>query len=95
MDQHDETLTSQFISRSPTRVVLSTELDGPVGQWIAMFNLTNIPLHVNDAIFGSFTGLTEESPARTLPKWVHIGWWALWTGLAMAWLYRRYRRVSP
>lgn len=88
-------LVGLFAITTPFTAGMSQEIDGALGQWIAMFNLTNIPLHVNDAIFGEFNGLTEESPARELPKTLHVAWWALWTGLTSAWLYLRYRRVSP
>ena len=29
-----------------------------------MFNLTNIPVHVNDVIFGELSEITEDAPAR-------------------------------
>lgn len=88
-------LVGLFAITTPFTAGVSQEIGGVAGQWIAMFNLTNIPLHVNDAIFNEFTGLTEESPARTLPKALHVAWWALWTGGTASALYARYRRVSP
>ncbi len=88
-------LVGLFAITTPFTAGMSEEIDGALGQWIAMFNLTNIPLHVNDAIFGDFNGLTEESPARELPKTLHVAWWALWTSVTTSWLYARYRRVSP
>ena len=30
-----------------------------------MFNLTNIPVHVNDVIFGDVSEITKDAPART------------------------------
>lgn len=88
-------LVGLFAITTPFTAGVSQEIGGEVGQWIAMFNLTNIPLHVNDAIFNKFTELTEDSPARTLPKALHLAWWALWTGGTAGTLYARYRRVSP
>lgn len=88
-------LVGLFAITTPFTAGVSQEIGGEVGQWIAMFNLTNIPLHVNDAMFGGFTELTEDSPARTLPTLLHVAWWALWTGGAAAALYARYRRVAP
>lgn len=88
-------LVGLFAITTPFTAGVAQEISGDVGQWIAMFNLTNIPLHVNDAIFGGFTELTEDSPARTLPKWLHVSWWALWTGGMSSLLHARYRRVSP
>jgi ABC-2 type transport system permease protein len=88
-------LVGLFAITTPFTAGVSQEIEGAAGQWIAMFNLTNIPLHVNDAIFGTPTGLTEESPAVNLPKAIHVAWWALWTGLTSLLLWRRYRRVAP
>ncbi len=88
-------LVGLFAITTPFTAGVSQEIGGSLGQWIAMFNLTNIPLHVNDILFGGFTGLTEESPARTLPKALHAAWWALWTGAMSFVLYRRYRRIAP
>lgn len=88
-------LVGLFAITTPFTAGVSQEIGGPLGQWIAMFNLTNIPLHVNDALFGGFTGLTEESPARTLSRTTHVLWWAVWTTAMSALLYGRYRRVTP
>jgi hypothetical protein len=73
-------------------VGLASEIDGPVGQWISMFNLTNIPLHVNDVIFGKAGELTEEAPARELGSTILVSWYLAWTivpGLLLWWRYRR------
>jgi hypothetical protein len=60
-----------------------------------MFNLTNIPLHVNDRIFGEITELTEDAPAATLPYAVLVAWYLAWTLLPAAVLWWRYRRLTP
>ncbi len=88
-------LVGLFAITTPFTAGVSQEIEGPVGQWIAMFNLTNIPLHVIDVIFGTPTGLTEESPAVHLSGGIHIAWWALWTGLTSFVLWQRYRRIAP
>ena len=84
-----------FAITAPFTVGLSQEIDGPVGQWISMFNLTNIPLHVIDAIFGASTDLTEHAPARELGTPTLVTWWALWTIGPGFWLWNRYRRMTP
>lgn len=88
-------LVGLFAITTPFTAGVSQEIEGPLGQWIAMFNLTNIPLHVNDAIFDGFNGLTEESPARLLRPSIHVAWWAFWTSLATLALWNRYRKVTP
>lgn len=87
-------LVGLFIITTPFTVGLASEVEGAVGQWISMFNLTNIPVHVNDVIFGDVSEITEEAPARELGNAVLVGWYLLWTVAAGALLWWRYRRLS-
>jgi ABC-2 type transport system permease protein len=80
---------------SPFTVGLSEEIKGPVGQWLSMFTLTNIPVHVNDIIFREISEQTEDAPAGQLAEWIRVGWWLLWTALPAALLAHRYRRLAP
>jgi ABC-2 type transport system permease protein len=88
-------LVGLFAITTPFTVGLAQEIDGPVGQWISMFNLTNIPLHVNDLLFGRLSEMTEHAPARLLPGWIRVGWCVLWTLLPATVLWWRYRRLTP
>jgi ABC-2 type transport system permease protein len=88
-------LVGLFVITTPFTAGLAEELDGPAGQWLSMFNLTNIPLHVNDVLFGEASELTENAPARTLPAAVRVGWFFAWTLLPGAALWWRYRRLAP
>jgi ABC-2 type transport system permease protein len=89
-------LIGLFLITTPVTTGLATYLgDTPVGEWISMFNLTNVPVHVNDLIFGEVSGITSAAPARQLPPSLLIGWCALWTGLPTLVLWRRYRRFVP
>ena len=88
-------LVGLFVITAPFTVGLSQELKGAVGQWVSMFNLTNIPVHVNDLIFGEVSEITSEAPARTLPAWILIGWYFAWTLVPAAVLWHRYRRLTP
>ena len=88
-------LVGLFVITTPFTAGVSQEIDGPVGQWISMFNLTNIPVHVNDVIFGDVSEITEDAPARQLGPAILVMWYFIWTivpGAALAW---RYRRMSP
>ncbi|HEX6065610.1 MAG TPA: hypothetical protein VFZ04_15375, partial [Longimicrobiales bacterium] len=62
---------------------------------ISMFNLTNIPVHVNDVIFNDVSEITEEAPARALGSTVLVAWYFAWTLGATALLWWRYRRLTP
>jgi ABC-2 type transport system permease protein len=88
-------LVGLFVITTPFTVGLADEVGGLVGSWISMFNLTNIPVHVNDIIFGRVSEITKEAPARELPPWLLVSWWALWTAVPAGILWSRYRRLTP
>lgn len=88
-------LVGLFIVSTPFTMGLSSEIEGPVGQWISMFTLTNIPLHVNDVIFGQPSELTEEAAARALGSNILVAWYFVWTLVPGAILLLRYRRLTP
>ena len=88
-------LVGLFAVTTPFTVGLAEEVGGTAGQWISMFNLTNIPVHVNDIICGDASEITEDAPARELPALVLGAWYVLWTAGPGAVLWARYRRLSP
>ena len=88
-------LVGLFVITTPFTIGLAEEVEGLAGQWISMFNLTNIPVHVNDIIFGELSEVTEDAPARLLPAWVRVAWYFAWTLGPAAVLWFRYRRMTP
>jgi ABC-2 type transport system permease protein len=88
-------LVGLFVITTPFTVGLAEEIGGTAGQWISMFNLTNIPVHVNDVIFGEPGELTEDAPARALGSAVLVSWYLAWTIGPAALLWWRYRRLAP
>lgn len=88
-------LVGVFAITTPFTAGMAEELTGALGQWVSMFNVTNIPLHVNDVFFGTTNELTEQAPARELGSTVLVSWWAFTTGLATFALWARYRRMTP
>lgn len=88
-------LVGLFVILTPFTAGLSQEIGGLTGQWISMFNLTNIPVHVNDVIFGEVSELTEGAPARGFPAAALVGWYFAWTLVPAAILWARYRRMTP
>lgn len=88
-------LVGLFIITTPFTVGAAEEIGGKAGQWISMFNLTNIPVHVNDIVFGQASEITEDAPARELPAWVRVAWFFAWTLGPGALLWWRYRRLTP
>ncbi len=88
-------LVGLFVITTPFTVGLASEIEGTAGQWISMFNLTNIPVHVNDLIFGEVSEITENAPAGKFPAIVLVSWYFVWTLVPAGWLWLRYRRVTP
>ncbi len=88
-------LVGLFIITTPFTVGVADEIGGKAGQWISMFNLTNIPLHVNDVVFGEVSELTEDAPARELGARMLVSWFFAWTIIPFAALWWRYRKMAP
>lgn len=88
-------LVGLFVITTPFTVGLAREMGGTVGQWMSMFTLTSIPVHVNDVIFGDASEVTNEAPARLFPPWVLVSWYFAWVLGAGAILWTRYRRLTP
>lgn len=88
-------LVGLFIITTPFTVGLAEEVSGASGQWISMFNLSNIPVHVNDIIFGDVSEITEDAPASKLAPWIRVTWYFAWTLIPATILWARYRRLSP
>ena len=88
-------LVGLFVITTPFTVGLAEQIGGTAGQWVSMFNLTNIPVHVNDVIFGDVSEITEDAPARKLGSTILVGWYFVWTLVPGAILWWRYRRLAP
>lgn len=88
-------LVGLFIISTPFTVGLAQEIGGKAGQWISMFSLLNIPLHVNDVIFGVPGEVTEDAPARAFGSAALVMWYLLWIVAPGALLWWRYRRLTP
>jgi ABC-2 type transport system permease protein len=88
-------LVGLFAITTPFTVGLASEIEGKVGQWLSMFSLTNIPLHVADIMFDEMSELTENAPARHLGPAMLSWWYVAWTFVPGAILWWRYRRLTP
>jgi ABC-2 type transport system permease protein len=88
-------LVGLFVITTPFTAGLASEIGGTTGRWISMFNLTNIPVHVNDVIFGEVSRITRRAPAGELPAGVLVGWYFAWTLIPGAVLWMRYRKLTP
>jgi ABC-2 type transport system permease protein len=88
-------LVGLFVITTPFTTGLASEIGGTAGRWISMFNLTNIPVHVNDVIFGEPSLITRPAPAAEFSSWILVGWFLLWTLAPAGALWLRYRRLTP
>lgn len=88
-------LVGLFVITTPFTAGLSQEIGGTAGRWISMFNLTNVPVHVNDAIFGEVSEITEDAPARAFGAARLVAWYLACTLVPAAFLWHRYRRMAP
>ncbi|MGD8277056.1 MAG: hypothetical protein PVH00_03470 [Gemmatimonadota bacterium] len=87
-------LVGLFVITTPFTTALAMEMGGTAGQWISMFNLTNIPVHVNDVIFGEPSQITRSAPAGQFAAWILVAWYFVWTLVPGAILWSRYRRLT-
>lgn len=88
-------LVGLFVITTPFTLGAAQEIGGAAGQWISMFNLTNVPLHVNDVIFGQTSEITEDAPARELGSRMLVIWYFVCTLVPASILWWRYRRLTP
>ncbi len=92
-------LVGLFVITTPFTTGLAAELaedfEGTAGQWVSMFNLSNIPVHVNDLIFGEVSLITSVAPAGEFSGWILVGWYLLWTLVPAGLLWMRYRKLTP
>lgn len=88
-------LVGLVVIATPLTAGLAAELGGTAGRWISMFDLTAIPVHVNDLIFGEVSALTAGTPSRELPAGVRVGWYLAWILVPAGVLWARFRRGAP
>lgn len=88
-------LVGLFVITTPVTTALASEIGGAAGRWISMFDLTGIPVHVNDVIFGEVSGRTASAPASEFSAPVLVGWYLAWVLVPAGALWWRFRRVSP
>lgn len=90
-------LVGLFLITTPFTLGLASEIGGVAGQWISMFNLSQIPVHVNDLIFAEVNVMMEEmdQPVGELLPSVLVGWYLAWTLVPAGILWLRYRRLTP
>ena len=67
-------------------------LSDDTNKWIALLSVGDIPLYVNDLIFGEQTSTIDQ--ASELPGAILVGWFLIVVAAAGALVLRRYRKLS-
>ena len=88
-------LIGLFVISQSFTTELAAEIGGTGGQWLSMFNLSNIPVHVNDLIFNEASDVTRSAEAREFASWILVAWFFVWTLGPAGILWNRYRRLTP
>ena len=71
---------------------LTDTLSDSAGRWVALLSVGDVPLYVNDVIFGEQTSNIEA--AADLSNIVQVGWFIIIVAAAGAIFLGRYRRLS-
>lgn len=87
-------LIGLLVVSTPIAALVSESVDGAVGEWVALINLTAIPLHFNDWLFGSTSPAFEGSKVAELPLATRVGVFAGVTVAAIIVMWNRYRKLS-
>ena len=83
-----------YVISLPFAEGMSRDIGESAGKWVALINLSNVPIHVNDIIFDEASGVTADSPAKALSGWILFGWYALLTIVPFGIMLSRYRKIS-
>ena len=65
-----------------------------VARWVAMLDLGNAPIHINDIIFDELSSITSSDPARHVHAAFRVLWYAVLTFGPALILWQRYRRLG-
>jgi ABC-2 type transport system permease protein len=88
-------LVGLVIVSTPVTIGTAQHLKDTIGPWISMFNLSNIPVHVNDLLFNDVSEITKFAPARSLAAWIRVAWYFAWVLIPGTILWARYRKIQP
>lgn len=86
-------LIGVFLVSTPVAAGISESVEGTISEWIALINLSGLPLHLNDWLFDSVSGGLEGSKANDLPRAVRVGAFGVVTVIAFAVMWMKYRRL--
>lgn len=87
-------LVGLVVITTPFTAALASQLGGSAGRWISMFNLADIPVRVNDVIFGETSAITSGEGGADFPDSVLVGWYLAWIAVPAGVLWLRFRNLT-
>ena len=86
-------LVGLFVVSAAVISGVTDSIDRDSGRWLALLSVRDVPLYVNDLIFGG-PRTSGIAAAEDLPGVVSVAWCLAVIGLCFFALMRRYRRLS-
>jgi ABC-2 type transport system permease protein len=86
-------LVGLFVVSTTVVGSVSDAVSTKVGRWIALLSIRDVPLLVNNLLFGKQEHLNAPAAAE-LPGAIQVAWYFLVVGLALLLIWRQARRLS-
>jgi len=86
-------LVGVFVVTTTVVGSVSDAVSTKVGRWIALLSIRDVPLLINNLLFGE-QGHLRAAAAERLPGAIQIGWYFLVVGLSLAVIWWQSRRLS-
>jgi ABC-2 type transport system permease protein len=84
-----------YILSQPIIAGLTDALEIEYAKYVALFDLGEIPIYINDIIFGEKSLATENSKAKALSDGVLASWYAITTLILLGVMWNKYRNFTP
>lgn len=85
-------LVGLFLVSAALVGAVTDNVDTDVARWVALLSVSDVPVLLNDQIFGSTSTLAADDALR-LPVGAQVGWYALVTTASGGLLIRRFQRL--
>ena len=87
-------LVGMFVVTTSVVGGVADALSLSVGRWIALLSIRDVPLLINDLLFGGDPTTAGNGTAENLPGVIQVAWYFVVVGLALAVIWRQSRRLS-
>ncbi len=87
-------LIGLFIMTQFAAAIISENVEGSTGEWLALISLSDIPMHINELVFDTTDSLGGGEAARDLPTGVRVGAYFVFTLVPIGVLWGKYRKLA-